>query len=99
MRTSKPQQFSTAASNEAQTAVSHRNGIDIHIEHLPNDEVFYLTDRGIKSERVIRAKVVVRSLISTAYQPDNKITYVMESGIERDGSEVFATREALIASL
>lgn len=73
--------------------------LNLHLSPLPNDVVYFIYDRGIKSERVIRIDITVRSIVSTNFTPQVKTTYILESGIERDRSEVFPTREALIQSL
>ena len=74
-------------------------GIDLHYRFRPCDEVFFLTERGIKSERVIRVRSEIRSLLTTGYRPDIHITYVMADGNERDASEVFSSRDELKAAL
>lgn len=96
MRTNTAQTFATAAGD---TVINPLAGFDVHFEFSCNAEVFFMTDHGIKSDRIIRANSSTRSLISTGCHPVTEVTYLLASGIERKDSEVFPTEDALIASL
>lgn len=87
------------AKTNTQALSIETEGIDIHYRFRPCDEVFFLTERGIKSERVIRVRSEIRSLLTTGYRPDIHITYIMADGTERDASEVYASRDELKSSL
>lgn len=97
MRTNTTAQKQITASGTP--VVNLDEGFDVHFKFRTNAEVFFLTEHGIKSDRVIRANSSTRSLISTSYVPVTEVTYVLASGIERNANEVFPTREALIDSL
>lgn len=86
-----------AAEQDPQPTVdaTNINGIDLHIRFKPTDTVWYLTQDGAKSERVIRIKTEHRSIVSTAYKPEHRITLVMESGTERREDECFASKAEL----
>lgn len=75
-------------------------GLDLHLPYRPTDKVWTLTD-GIKAVelRIIKITTEHRSLIGTSYQPQTRVTVMLENGLERDGSEVFISKEELIAAL
>lgn len=92
----------SAAAQSAATAPQQEQsaGLDLHLPYRPTDKVWTLTD-GIKAVelRVIKITTEHRSLIGTSYQPHTRVTVMLENGLERDGSEVFMSKDELIQSL
>ena len=88
----------TAASQSA-APQEESAGLDLHLPYRPTDMVWLIADGKAVQKRIIRITTVHRSLVSTTYKPTTLIQVMLEDGTVKDGSEVFTTKEELIAAL
>lgn len=64
-----------------------------------NSMVWMMTDQGLKEKRILRISTESRGIIGDIDHTVTQITYTFEDGTCRDSSEVFASKQELIASL
>lgn len=97
MKTTIAQNMGIAGESEIHSA--EQQGIDLHLEFKPTDTVWYLTERGIESAEVVKVTTTHRSAITSRYDEIRTVTYLLSNSKERSDKEVYASKEALIASL
>ena len=92
-------QNATAVASASSLGTEHVAGLDLHLSYHPTDMVWTIVDGKAVKQRVIMIKTEHRSAVSSSYQPLTFVKVVLESGLERKGSEVFMSKEELIAAL
>ena len=74
-------------------------GLDLHLPYRPTDMVWTIAGGKAVAKRVIKITIDLRSIISNDYRPNTKVMVMLEDGTEKDGSEVFMSKDELIAAL
>lgn len=93
MRSSTALQLTSAA--ERQSLFSH-----LSIEVLtPNSHVFVMTDQGVRQLRILRVHTESRGILGDLIHNETDISYTLSDGSCRPATQVFATKQDLIASL
>ena len=92
-------QIETAAASASSLGTETKTGLDLHLPYRPTDMVWTIVNGKAVQQRVIKINIECRSLIGSEYKELTIVKVVLDSGIERKGSEVFMSKDELIQSL